>query len=84
MDDAGIKLMWGGEFLTKYIDCQDVFTPEDFTNEHKDIAKAIEDFIKGEITSRGDEIEVLNNELSRELMAKAGELIWKKWKKTDC
>jgi alkylation response protein AidB-like acyl-CoA dehydrogenase len=74
MDDTGGKLMWGGEFLIKHIDCQDVFTPEDFTNEQKDIGKAVEDFIKGEITSRGDEIEVLSNELSRELMAKAGEL----------
>jgi len=74
MDDTGEKLIGGGEFLTKHIDCQNVFTPEDFTNEHKDIAKAIEDFIKGEITSRGDEIEVLSNDLSRELMAKAGEL----------
>jgi len=74
MEDTGEKLMWGGEFLIKHIDCQDVFTPEDFTNEQKDIGKAIEDFIKGEITSRGDEIEVLSNELSRELMAKAGEL----------
>ena len=66
--------MRGGEFLTKHIDFQDVFTPEDFSNEQKDIGQAVEDFIKGEITSRGDEIETLNNELSRELMAKAGEL----------
>jgi len=64
----------GGMFLIKDITFQEVFTPEDFTNEHKDIAKAVEDFIKGEIISRGDEIEVLNNELSRELMGKAGEL----------
>ena len=64
----------GGVFLIKDINFQGIFTPEDFTNEHKDIAKAVEDFIKGEIITRGDEIEVLNNELSRELMRKAGEL----------
>jgi alkylation response protein AidB-like acyl-CoA dehydrogenase len=74
MDHTGKKVMRGGEFLTKHIDFQDVFTPEDFSNEQKDIGQAVEDFIKGEITSRGDEIETLNNELSRELMAKAGEL----------
>jgi alkylation response protein AidB-like acyl-CoA dehydrogenase len=74
MDANGRKLAGGGMFLTEDVSFQEVFTPEDFTNEHKDIAKAVEDFIKGEITSRGDEIESLNNELSRELMGKAGEL----------
>ncbi len=74
MDDNVKKIAGGGIFLIKDITCQEIFTPEDFTNEHKDIAKAIEDFIKGEITSRGDEIELLNNEVSRELMRKAGEL----------
>jgi len=74
MDDTGEKPIGGGIFVIKDIDCQEVFTPEDFTNEQKDIAKAVDDFIKGEIVSRGDEIETLNNDLSRELMAKAGEL----------
>jgi len=64
----------GGIFLIKDITFQEIFTPEDFTSEHKDIAKAVEDFIKGEIISRGDEIEILSNDLSRELMRKAGEL----------
>jgi len=74
MGDNDKKSPNGGTFLIKDITFRQVFTPEDFTNEHKDIAKAVEDFIKGEIISRGDEIEVLNNELSRELMRKAGEL----------
>lgn len=64
----------GGMFLLKDIAFQDVFTPEDFTSEHKDIAKAVEDFVKGEIISRGDEIEILNNKLARELLRKAGDL----------
>ncbi len=74
MDDNDKKSAKGGIFLIKDITFKEVFTPEDFTNEHNDIAKAVEDFIKGEIISLGDEIEVLNNELSRELMRKAGEL----------
>jgi len=74
MDDNDKKSANGGIFLIKDIDFEEIFTPEDFSNEHKDIAKAIDDFIKGEIISRGDEIEILSNELSRELMAKAGEL----------
>jgi len=74
MDDNDKKSANGGVFLIKNITFEEIFTPEDFTNEHKDIATAVEDFIKGEIISRGDEIETLNNDLSRELMAKAGEL----------
>ena len=64
----------GGMFITEEIDSQDIFTPEDFTSEHHDIANAIEEFIKGEIMSRGEEIEKLNNELSRELMKRCGKL----------
>ncbi|MBW1802993.1 MAG: acyl-CoA dehydrogenase family protein, partial [Deltaproteobacteria bacterium] len=67
--DAG-----GGMFLFRERTCEGVFTPEDFSNDHKDIANAIEEFIRGEIASREEEIEVLSNELSRELMMKAGEL----------
>jgi len=74
VDNNDKKIAKGGIFLIKDITFQEIFTPEDFTNEHKDIAKAVEDFIKGEIISRGDEIEILSNDLSRELMAKAGEL----------
>jgi alkylation response protein AidB-like acyl-CoA dehydrogenase len=68
------KTAGGGMFLIQDVGLQEVFTPEDFTSEHKDIAKAVEEFIKGEIISRGEEIETVNNELSRLLMRKAGEL----------
>jgi len=68
------KIVGGAMFLLEDISFQEIFTPEDFTSEHKDIAKALEDFIKGEIISRDEEIETINNELSRELMRKAGEL----------
>lgn len=74
MDNNDKKSANGGIFLIKDITFEEIFTPEDFINEHKDIAKAVEDFIKGEIISRGDEIEMLSNDLSRELMRKAGEL----------
>ena len=74
MDNCNKDLIGGGMFPLENPGFQEVFTPEDVTNEHKDIAKAVEDFIKGEIISRGDEIEMLSNDLSRELMKKAGEL----------
>ena len=71
---SGNEKRGGGAFLIEDVESHEVFTPEDFTREHKDIATAIEDFIKGEIASRGEEIEILSNALSRELMEKAGEL----------
>ena len=64
----------GGAFLRESCPSHLIFIPEDFTSEHKDIAAAADDFIKGEIESLGEEIETLNNDLSRKLMRKAGEL----------
>jgi alkylation response protein AidB-like acyl-CoA dehydrogenase len=74
MDGNNKKIIRGGMFLIENVSFQEVFTPEDFTAQQRDIAKAVEEFIKGEIISRGEEIEILNNELSRELIGKAGEL----------
>jgi hypothetical protein len=64
----------GGGFLIEDAGPDEIFAPEDFTKEHRDIAKAVEDFIKGEIISLGDEIEKVNTDLSRRLMRKTGEL----------
>ena len=74
MEEQEKKSVGGGMFIHEESDIQDTFIPEDFTREHKDIGKAIEDFIKGEIISRGEEIETLNLELSRTLMKKCGDL----------
>jgi alkylation response protein AidB-like acyl-CoA dehydrogenase len=74
MDDHEKRTIGGGMFLVNDVHFQEVFTPEDFNSEHHDIAKAAEDFIKGEIISRGEEIEIVNNQLSRDLMRKAGDL----------
>lgn len=74
MKDGNGEIAGGGTFIIRDAACQETFTPEDFTIEHTDIGKAAEDFIKGEILSRGDEIETLNYELLRELMRKCGEL----------
>jgi len=66
--------VYGGSFLAGSIPLQDIFIPEEFTKEHKAIAKSVKEFVAGEIQSRGDEIEHVNNELSRELMKKAGDI----------
>jgi alkylation response protein AidB-like acyl-CoA dehydrogenase len=74
MKDLVRKIPAGGMFLFDSTSPEDVFIPEEFTREHKDVLSAVEEFIRGEILSRGEEIETLNYELSRELMRKCGEL----------
>jgi len=64
----------GGEFLIRAIAWEDTFIPEEFTKENKAIAKSVKEFIAGEIQSRGDDVEHVNNALSRGLMLKAGEI----------
>ena len=68
------EIVSGGEFLIRSIAWDDTFIPEEFSKENKAIAKSVKEFIAGEIQSRGDEVEHVNNELSRELMLKAGEI----------
>ena len=64
----------GGHFLIQSTSETAIFTPEDFSKENKAIAKSVKEFIAGEIQSRWDDVEHVNNELSRELMLKAGEI----------
>ena len=64
----------GGHFLIQAASDTTIFIPEDFSKEHKAIAKSVKEFVAGEIQTRGDEIEHVNNELSRELMKTAGEI----------
>ena len=51
------RICGGGEFLRREITCQDVFTPEDFSDEHKQIATTTEQFVAREIQPVNKEIE---------------------------
>jgi len=68
------KLFKGGEFLIADALPEEVFAPEDFTNEHRLIANSAEEFAVGEVDSRSEELEELNPELIKILIKKAGEL----------
>jgi len=71
---AELKLFKGGEFLITDALPEEVFTPEDFTKEHRLIGKSAEEFALGEIEPRREELEELNPELIKTLLRKAGEL----------
>jgi len=68
------KYIPGGAFLYEDVSTEDMFTPEDFTEEHRMFAETTEDFVKKEVIPKVEEIEEKNEELSVGLLRKAGEL----------
>jgi alkylation response protein AidB-like acyl-CoA dehydrogenase len=64
----------GGAFLIESISPQEVFTPEDFTEEQRLIAKAVTEFVVGELIPVADDIEAKKEGLLSSLLKKAGEL----------
>ena len=64
----------GGEFIIKDVDCQDIFTPEDYTEEQSMIAQMCLDFIRQNIFPNLDRIDSMEEGLMPSLMEKAGEL----------
>lgn len=68
------KIFVGGEFLIRDINYEDVFTPEDFTDEHKMIYETARDFVQKEVLPNIDRLEHKDHELVLSLLRKAGEL----------
>ena len=68
------RILKGGEYLIAETPCADVFTPEDFTVEQKQMGETVEQFIAGEIAPKIDEIDKQNFELVVGGMKKCGEL----------
>src|SRR5437868_9117935 len=68
------KRVKGGSFLTEEREPQDVFTPEDFSEEHRQIAKTTLEFTANEVMPAVKEIEAKNFEVTRRLLRTAGDL----------
>jgi alkylation response protein AidB-like acyl-CoA dehydrogenase len=66
--------MKGGEFLLTGAPVEQVFIPEEFTEEHRMIAQTTEAFLKNELLPHIEEIEHQNFELTIDLVRKAGQL----------
>lgn len=64
----------GGSFLLEDRRPEDVFTPEDVTDQHRLIARTAQEFVEREIVPRLKAIEEKERGLLRELLRKAGEL----------
>ena len=64
----------GGGFLIEDARPEDVFTPEDFTDEQRQIARTTAEFAENSVLPRVAEIEAKDFSVTRELLREAGEL----------
>src|SRR4029079_7098429 len=72
--DEEKRLIKGGSFLIEERTPEEIFTPEDFTEEHRMIADTTRQFVDNEVNPHIYELETHNWKLSRELVGKAAEL----------
>jgi butyryl-CoA dehydrogenase len=71
---AMAKAAKGGSFLTEERQPEEVFTPEDLSEEHRHIAKTATEFVNNEVMPLAREIELKDFEITRALLRKAGDL----------
>jgi len=64
----------GGSFLIEESKPGEVFTPEDFTEQHKMIAETARDFVESEVVPNIEKLEELDYDLTVRLLRKAGEI----------
>src|SRR5438309_6492067 len=64
----------GGSFLLEERKPSEIFTPEDFSEQHQLIAQTAEDFAVNEIIPNAEKIEHKDFSITRDLLKKAGEL----------
>src|SRR2546430_15969749 len=64
----------GGSFLLEERKGEEVFTPEDFTEQHQLIGQTAEEFAINEIVPNIEKMEHKDFSITRDLLKKAGEL----------
>jgi len=74
MEATEKDILRGGQFLVKETKCEDVFTPEDFSEEQKMMKDAVIEFNDREIIAHKPRFEAKDYALTEEVMRKAGEL----------
>jgi len=68
------NLLRGGQFLVKEIDCEDLFTPEDFSEEQNMMKDAVTEFVDREVWPQKARFETKDYAFTKEIMEKAGAL----------
>ena len=73
METLQKEILRGGQFLVKESKCEDVFTPEDFSEEQIMMKDAVKEFNDREIIAHRERFEAKDYKLTEEVMKKAGE-----------
>src|SRR5256885_13603408 len=68
------EIVKGGSFLIEEATPTDIFTPEDFNEEHRMIAETTRQFMDAEVLPRITELENKDWKLARELVKQAADL----------
>ena len=68
------KLLRGGQFLVKETHCEDIFTPEDFSEEQTMMKESVMEFNDREIIPHKARFEAKDFALTEEVMRKAGDM----------
>lgn len=74
METTEKEILRGGQFLVKETHCDDVFTPEDFTEEQNMMKEAVIEFNDREIIAHRERFEKKDFAFTEACMQKAGEL----------
>lgn len=64
----------GGEFLIRSADSREIFTPEDFTDEHRAIARTTDEFWNKEVVPNLEAIQHQDHEAAARVLKKSAEL----------
>ncbi|NOY47481.1 MAG: acyl-CoA dehydrogenase family protein, partial [Chlorobi bacterium] len=72
MEATEKDILRGGQFLVKETKCEDIFTPEDFSEEQQMMRDAVIEFVDREIWPNKARFEQKDYALTEECMRKAG------------
>lgn len=68
------SILRGGQFIVKETKCENVFTPEDFSEEQKMMRDSVREFTDRELWANKERFENKDYAFTKEVMQKAGEL----------
>src|SRR5580698_11595632 len=68
------RMIPGGSFLIEERAPDDIMTPEDFSEEQRQIARTASDFARNEVVPAAEAIEAKHFDVTRALLKKAGDL----------
>ena len=68
------KAITGGEFIIRDVSCEEIFTPEDWTEEHLMMKQTAKDFVNSRVVPNLDPIDNQEEGLMAKLLEESGEL----------